>query len=236
MKALRGSVLVALVLISALVVIASPAFATPNLTASSGNTAVAPFITPQTNTRSLYTGSATNSSLSIAGVDTISCTTSRVSGYASTTHTQVRLTDLTFGTGGSCRAGLGTVVSPISCLADSRTPWFLHVSSIVSGGGARGSATGTVSITTTCTVLIRTLFGDQRVVVDSGQSCRNPAGGGVTYTWDTGTRRSQLVVNCDLIVTLRGVRNESRTATFTGTYDVRPDTARDATLSVTAAS
>jgi hypothetical protein len=240
MKGFRSSVLVALVLVSALVVIASPAFATPNLTASSGTRngetahragAVAPFITPSTSTRSMYTGTgdAPDTRLGLPGLAlTVSCTRSTAQFYASTTHTVLRVSDLTFS--GTCTVNVprGRVdTNPISCVADPNRPWLVHVTAV-----AAGSATGTVNTASTC-VFVVTLNGpSDTLTVDAGQSCRpNAGGGGNAYTNAT----QSLVVTCNLTVTSVGAVRGSFTGTFQGTYTVRPP-AGGSPLTVTSSS
>jgi hypothetical protein len=246
MKAFRGSVLAALVLLSALVVVVSPAFATPNLTASSGNdlplsgahsrAAVAPFITPSTNTRSLYTGLSTDSSFSIPSLGAVlTCREAHVSGYASTTHTQIRLTSVSFGNiadSRNCTSNIGTIdVQPITCTATSRVPWYLHAR--VANAATR-SASGTVNLTSSCTIRMTIGGAAQVISVDANQSCRVGARStGVFYTW---TAPPSILVDCEVQSTLRGVVTASAATQFRGTYTIRPDTRRDATLTVTATS
>jgi hypothetical protein len=244
MKSLRNSsILIALILASALVVVASPAFATPNLTASSGadtplsgahsRWAVSPFITPSTNTRSLYIGQAGTTQLAVPTLfQTVSCTTSTAAVYASTTHTQLRVTSLSFGDrGGRCTVSGGGRVDnrpDITCTATSARPWYIHARTV---DAPNQSATGTVSLTSTCVVrLSGTLFGAVVITVDANQSCA----GTNTYTWAGAT--GSLVVNCSVRATLSGGISGSVTTTFNGTYTVRPDTRTDAKLTVTAGS
>jgi hypothetical protein len=251
MRSIRRSALVALVLVSALVVVASPAFATPNLTASSGNRspvppnthspdAVAPFITPSTNTRSLYTAYSTDSQFVLAALGvTLSCVDSNVSGYATITHTQFRLTSISFGNGRDPRnctvRPAGTVdVQPITCTATSRDPWFFHVRAS-EDTLLRRSASGTINTTSSCTV--RTTIGGtaDAISVDANQSCRpGPSGIAVLYTWAGG--RESLVIDCVFVVTISGGVRLSTTANFRGTYTIRPDTRTDASLTVTSSS
>jgi hypothetical protein len=146
MKAIRLGALVALLLITAAVVLASPAFATPNITASSGTVngesahragAVAPFITPSGDTiRSSITFTGTGSSFRI-GSFSVTCVVTG-SGYVTVTHTQVRITTISF-TG--CTDTFGGRPTVDSSCANSVTPWFLHVKTLNAG-----SSTGTVNI------------------------------------------------------------------------------------------
>ncbi len=253
MRRLKGGVIAALVLVSALVVVASPAFATPNITASSGTRsgdihrdgAVSPFITPSTNTRSQITARSTNSRFSLPSLGTtLACRTSSVSGYASTTHTQLRLTSVSFGDdqnpgASNCTATGGTLAEPITCTATSARPWFLHVKNIISGGGARGSASGTVNLTSSCVVTVRLAgLGTQQVTVDANQSCIGGAATDNTYTWDTTSSpvRSSLSVRCRLRVTIQPINITTTGSLFEGDYTARPDTVRDPVPSVTLAS
>ena len=194
----RNGVLVALVLASALAVVVSPAFATPNITASSGTRsadiqragAVTPFITPSTNTRSEYSGVApgTRPSLTVPAVGAVECDTSNVSGYASTTHTQIRITSVTFSRNcrvadrpGGSRIGKSLDTPNISCAVDSFTPWFVHVRDV----RANSSSSGTVNLVPSsmgggrvevCTVRI-TVGGSIVISVDPNQSCRKRGSG-----------------------------------------------------------
>ncbi len=240
-KALKVVVLVGLVGSSVLVV-GSPAFATPNLTASSGNAPVAPFITPSTSTRSQVTVRSTDPRVSLPSLGvTMTCRTSSVSGYSSTTHTQLRLTSLSFGddqtpAANSCILNSGSVVEPITCTATSARSWSLHVRSIISGGGARGSASMTVNLTSGCVLTMRLPIGTQQVTIDPNQSCVGAAATDNTYTWDTSTRVGSLSIRCRLRVTIQPINITAIASTFEGAYTVRSDTARDVLLSVTAGS
>jgi hypothetical protein len=236
MGLLRGAVLAALVLASASILIGSPAFATPNLTASSGTRAVSPFITPSTNTTSLYTAASTDSQLVLPALgSTVSCRTASVSAYASTTHTQLRLVSVIFGNGSDCSVSpAGTVEEqPINCTATSANPWLLHIRSLPGGT----SAAGTPNVTSSCRIIELHLGTRTPVTIDANQLCRTNAGAGNNeYTWDVRTGRGSLVVNCTVTVTIVGAIRTSTTSTFTGTYTVRPDTRRDTNLVVTARS
>jgi hypothetical protein len=252
MRRLKHSVIVVLVLISALAAIVSPAFATPNLTASSGNgeqrphstDAIAPFITPSTNTRSLYTGFSSTLTIGITAVNlTISCTTATISGYVSITHTQLRITSMSFGDrGGSCVATpAGTVDDhPIICTTSSEHPWYLHIKAV---DAARRSASGTMNITGGDTGVSGCYFrhtintGNSSLIsIEPNQSCRpTVTGGATTYTW-TGITGS-LTLNCSAIATVRFFLNAVAAPTsIRGTYTLRPDTSRDGVLTVTPAS
>ena len=231
MRTLKSGALVALVLVSALVVIGSPAFATPNITASSGTRAVSPFITPIGSTRSQSTAQAGSTSLSIAALGaSVTCDRAVTSAYVDTTHTQLKITSLSFGTGrvGSCvTTPAGSIDgNQITCTATSTNPWFLHVRSV-----AGNSSTGTVNITSTCRFVATTsALGSLTFTVDANQSCIAGPGAGVRYTSATRV----LDVTCTLTVTVRPLG--SFTANFSGVFNVRPDTRRDAALTVTLAS
>ena len=203
MKGFRSGALMALVLVSALVVVASPAFATPNLTASSGTRnlepahragAVSPFITPSMNTRSEVTAYSTDSQLSLPSLgSTVRCETSNVSGYVSITHTQLRITSATFSRNCTVVPAGRVDNQPISCDANSIRPWHLHVRDVRAGN----SASGTVNLTSSCIVIVTISGTTSTITIDGNQSCR-PTGTqtGVVYTW---TRAPEMLdVTCTL--------------------------------------
>ncbi len=241
MKSLRGGVLVALVLISALVVIASPAFATPNLTSSTGTLPVSPFLTPTSASTSSSTFRGVSTSLAIPALGlAVTCRQSWGSGYVdAATHTNFRITSLSFN-GCTVDGGLGTVDNngTITCDASTRVPWLLTAKTV---DAARRSASGGISIpggSTGCRFRVTSAtFGSISFLIDPGQSCL-PAARGTpnVYTW--AARPAALQVTCAIRVTTTGG------LIFTGTgnygavapYTVRPDTARDAVISVTAVS
>jgi hypothetical protein len=236
MRWLRSSGIVALACLSALVVVGPPAFATPNITASSGTSPVSPFITPIGNTRSASTARSTDSAFSLPSIGvTMSCTTSTVSGYVDTTHTQLRLTSVSFGGGDArrnCRVTpAGTIDNrpDITCTATSANPWFLHVKNT---NAATRSSSGTINPTSACTILMTFGGVPTTIVVDANQSCRTNVGGGNNYT--QATRRLSII--CSVLTTIRGATRASTTSTFAGNYNVTPDTRRDGLLTVTAAS
>jgi hypothetical protein len=248
MKKHKSVVLVALMLISAMVVVAAPAFATPNLTASSGSdatrphsrAAVAPFITPSTNTRSQFTGIARPAQIIIPQLGaTISCDRSNLSGYVSTTHTQLRITSMTFSDNCSITPpspGSPVTNQPVSCRADSVTPWFWHVRGVTNTPAVR-SASGTINIpageTCTFTVLLG-VAGFQSISIDPNQSCRASANTvGVTYTFSR--IPAVLDVTCQLVVTAQPLR-VTFFVTMSARYTLVPDTARDGSLTVTSSS
>ncbi len=253
-KVLRIGVLVGLALSSVLVV-GSPAFATPNITASSGSDgrrphdggAVAPFVTPSTNTRSQATIRSTDSRWALPSLGTtLACRTSSISGYSSTTHTQLRLTSVSFGddqtpAASNCTMTGGSLQEPITCTATSARPWFLHVRSIVSTSGERpsairGSAAMTMNFTSACVMTWRLPIGTQQVSIDANQSCFGSAATDITYTWTTSTRVGSLSIRCRFRVTIQPINITTPNSIFEGTYTVRSDTSRDPLLSVTAAS
>ena len=232
----RATLIVALALVSALIAVASPAFATPNLTASSGTRAVSPFITPIGNTRSLSIGSSTDSQFALPSLGvTVSCTTSTVAGYVdAATRTQIRVTSISFGDrGGRCRVSpSGTVDNrpDITCTATSANPWFLHTRNLPSAT----SAGGTINPTSSCVVRVTVIGISATVTLDARQSCRANAGAGNNeYTWNRVTRVNSLVVNCALTTTVSNPRS-SPSSTLRGTYTVRPVTSGDAQMTVTA--
>jgi hypothetical protein len=148
MKTLRSGVLVALVLVSAVVVVASPAFATPNLTSSTSsragrpdNGAVSPFITPigTTTTNSIEVndryGSGSGSSFTARNAlritVSLTCSSLEVRGFAGVTHTQLTISRIDFNECKSDQTGDGATVT-------TRPNYFLHVTSqpaASSGGG-----------------------------------------------------------------------------------------------------
>ncbi len=239
MKSLRGGVLVALVLISALVVIASPAFATPNLTSSTGTRPVSPFITPTSLSTSSSTFRAAGISLSIPALGlALTCRQSWGSGYTdAATHTNFRITSLSFN-GCTVDGGLGTFDNngTITCDATTRVPWLLTAKTV---DAARRSASGSISIpasSTGCRFRVTSAtFGSISFLIDPGQSCL-PAARGTpnTYTW--GTVPPTLQITCSARLTTTGGLVFTGTSNYAVRYTVRPDTARDATMTVTAVS
>jgi hypothetical protein len=97
MKAIRSGLLAALVLVTAVVVIASPAFATPNITASSGTRAVSPFFTPIGSTTSASAGFSTDFRFNFDGTFSVTCRRAIAWFYVPATHTQGLVTSLRFG-------------------------------------------------------------------------------------------------------------------------------------------
>ena len=149
MRFLRKSVLLTLVLVSALVISGSPAFATPNITSSSGATPVTPFFTPSTNTRSQYTGRSVNARFRIPVFGDVTCAMAEISAYASTTHTQLRLTLVSFRNCVSAFGGATVDGGGFTCQATSDNPWFLHAR--VTDG--RSTMT-TINLTSACFIII----------------------------------------------------------------------------------
>jgi hypothetical protein len=224
--------LIAVGLVSAIVMLASPAFATPNITASSGTSAVAPFVTPITSTTSQWTGRSTNFTLTIPAISsTTTCRTAVMSSYIPTTHTQERVTSLVFGDGtaGNCPVTLagmnGTVDgNQIVCPATSANPWFLHYNQIV-----RMSAVGTLNATSECRYTFTVTGASCIIAIDAGQSIP------VVDTWPS----RSLTVSGNVRVTIRNRINCLLAMTTIGTiavtYTYRLGTARD-TISFTTAS
>ena len=227
MKAWRSGILVVLVLISAGVLVSSPAFATPNLTASSGNRPVAPFITPLGNTRDSSSRgvvvSPETARLTLGGTN-ISCRTANAIGYVTVTNTQLRLTSMKFGDGrgGTCTISTGGTIDNDMIIggASSINPWHLHVRS---NDAANRSAAGTINISTSFSFSAT----NGGVSCDFTVSARQSVA--VTYTYGT----TSLVVDGTLTVGVRGVTNPLRlcpasgAGSFRATYTVRPDTTRD---------
>ena len=228
MKVFKLSVLVIFVLMAALAVLARPAFATPRLTASTGSSPVAPFITPIGNTTtSTVSGSSSDSRFSSTApfgvIVTISCTDSRTTGYVPTTHTRANVTSLTFTT---CRSSIGGNVT-FTTTASSASPWLLHVRS---GPDGAGSSTGTIEIPAGGRANIR-IDNPRCTITITPQSIENSftnantsmftADGGVAFTLAAGDS---------------ALCPSARTpATLSGTYTLRPATARD-DIRITAAS
>jgi hypothetical protein len=133
MKALRRGVLGALLLTSAVVVVAAPAFATPRLTTSTANVpdggAVSPFWTPigstTSNSVTITHTSAARRGLSISGLNasgllvTATCRTTNATAFAGLTHTRLTVSSLSFT--GCTVDGLGLAVT-----VTTRPPYFLH--------------------------------------------------------------------------------------------------------------
>jgi hypothetical protein len=246
MKVAKGIISPALTLVAAAVVVVSPAFATPQITASSGSRAVSPFITPvqarSPAQNSESTALSTNSRLGIPALGAnFRCSESHVSGYVDTaTHTQVRLTSMSFGNNvpGSCRIDpIGGAIpgTLVTCTATTRNPWMLHVRTIDSATSSRGS----VNLTSACTFVMNVGTSICRVTFAGGQSL-SP----VTYTWAVATRRLTISeVGSTFRVTIVDGGGASRctlagsfAASFTGDYTITPDTRSDAVLTVTAGS
>ncbi len=238
MKSLRTGIVASLVLMSALAMVSVPAFATPNLTASSGTAAVAPFFTPISNSNSQRTFRGANVSIAVPALAvTITCRESWGSGYADTTHTNFRYTSHSFN-GCTIDVGGGTVDNngTITCGATTVAPWLLTISSV---NAATRSAVGSLSIpangagVTACSFTFTRSGSSYTVTVNRGQSCLPGARGSPnTYTWAT----SRVQMTCSLSVTIVGAIVVTTTATYSSGYTLRPDTARDGTLVVTAAS
>ena len=234
MKVMKAGVLIALVLVSAVVVVASPAFATPNITASSGTRAVAPFITPLGNTTtSSITAPSTDSSFATRARDgrtpaTLTCRDTRSSGYVDTsTHTQGRITRLDFT---NCRSDeLGAGVS-VTTTASSANPFFLHVRS---GPDANGNSTGTFNIPTNGSITVTvTVFGIRACSFSVGpQSVRVTFNNTTTILTvnDSTIRFSNTTAIND------SCPDDRLLARQTGTFNLRADTTRD-DIRVTAAS
>jgi hypothetical protein len=246
MKSVRNSLLAMLMLAAAAAVAASPAFATPNLTASSGNNtplsgphsraAVAPYITESTGSNSLFTGVSSDAQVILPSLGvTVRCREAHISGYASTTHTQVRLTSVSFGNvadASNCTSSAGTVdVQPITCTATTQNPWYLHFRAV--NAGAR-SASGTINLTSSCTIRMTVLASALVVSFDGNQSCRaGPRGMGIVYTWNPSP---SLLVDCEMVATFRGTINLSSTIQLRATYTLRPDTRFHPIITVTSSS
>jgi hypothetical protein len=170
MKSLRHGILLALVLVGTAVAVAAPAFATPNLTASSGTGPVAPFITPMGNTRNSSSDAISTNFRYTIGTIAFQCRTASLAGYVTTTHTQMRITSARFGDGrgGTCTSNIGLGIDGDSIAGSSSArPWHLHFSQI---GAGNSSGTGTLNLST-ATSFTLTLGGIQcEVTWPAGQS------------------------------------------------------------------
>ncbi len=228
MTLFRKSVLVAIVVLLTVAVIASPVFATPNITASSGTAPVTPFFTPVTSTRSQFRGTSANVVLTVPGVYRITCRDSLISGYASTTHTQLRLTEVSFRVCASSIAGSTVDGGGTICPATSGSPWFLHARST----DPRSSVT-TVNLTSACFFIV-TLNDARR----SSCTTRLDVGSSIASTYTSGA--TTLAINGAVSATVFGgscpIPPRSVVATLTGTYTFTPDTARDGRLNITGGS
>jgi hypothetical protein len=246
MNALRSSMLVVVVLVSVAAVVVAPAFATPQITASSGTRAVSPFITPvqarSPAQNSESTAVSTNLRIGFAALGiNIVCNEAHFSGYVDTaTHTQLRMTSVSFGnrTAGSCRVDPlgGTITNTtITCTATTRAPWSLHIRTIDSATSSRGS----INLTSACTFVMNIGTARCRLTMAPGQSM-SP----VTYTSAAATRRLTISeTGSTLRVTIvdnGGASRCSLTGSFasniTGDYALTPDTRTDTVLAVTAGS
>jgi hypothetical protein len=228
MKAMRSSALVALVLLTALVVVVAPAFATPNITASSGTRAVSPFITPIGSTTSLSTARGTNLTIAVPALgSTVSCDQATVSGYVDTTHTQMKIISMSFGTGraGSCTVRpAGTVDgNRFTCTATSANPGFFHAKTV---NAAARSSSGSWNLTSSCSIFITILGRSYDITIDAQQSC----------SYMETFPPSSFVLSCRLVATITGALSASITIDFTLRITARPDTVADASMTVTAAS
>jgi hypothetical protein len=211
---------------------------------------VSPFITPITSSTSSFTAQTLDDTrLNIDALGGfVRCRTAIASGYVDTTHTQARITSLSFGdTNGdaltNCSVGgpaAGTVdTDGITCTATTRAPWLLHVRA--ADNRRTDSWTGTINTTSSCTFIITGAIGSCRISVDAGQSIP------VRYT---NTRsRIELSTAADrassLTVTITNISGclippGSYTATFVGIYTITTDTPTDRRLgrtpTITAAS
>jgi hypothetical protein len=230
MRTLRAVALLALLLISVTVVIASPAFATPNATASSGTRVAQPFITPLGSTSSMSTLLSTDLSLAIGGA-VISCRTTHISAYVPATHTQSLITSFTIGNGagGTClvtHRGFGGTVDQNSIrepTLSSTRPAVLHFTTILAGT----SDTGTLNLSGAITFTYTFAFTSCNLTIPI-QSIRS------TETWTT---RSYVFNDRTVVTTIVGaVCPASGNATLTAIFTERHDTVRDGNLRSTTAS
>ena len=246
MKIARNGMLVVVILVSAAVIV-SPAFATPNITASSGTRAVAPFITPiGDSARSNIVGTSTDLRYASAGGAAMRCRNSIIGGFIGSTHTQITITSAVFGNGavGNCditSAGFSGVVrgggglasagtlDSISGTATTTRPWFLHFRRGPDGGG---SSVGTMNMPSGASSAFSstdTVFGLVCQYTFAAQS--------VDVTYTNATRL--LVISDSTVLYTETSGNSgcsaSGNARLNATFALRAATARDA-LTVTAGS
>jgi hypothetical protein len=152
--------LLALLLVSAVIVVVSPAFATPKLTTSTGTRpdggAVSPYFTPIGSATSSitinqsYGGSRRGSSFvgrdKDANVVGFTCDEVRGSGHVLATHTRLRITSLAFG---RCTVDGQPASLSVTFSANATTPCFLHLRR-----GTAPSWEGTLELTRTCTITV----------------------------------------------------------------------------------
>jgi hypothetical protein len=230
MKSLKGAVLLALVLVSALVVVASPAFATPRLTSSTGtaarpdNGAVSPFITPIGDTvRSSINATSPRSDFSaliIGGLATYTITcSSRGTAYVGVTHTQAILTSLVFET---CRDSLNGSPRVSTTVSSPDHPWFLHVRA---AAGAN-SWDGTVNIPagSTASIITRPIGQDCRITVGPQSVRLRDTDRAATRTIEVSDRTVRFSLDAG---STSGCPDPARTATQSGTYTLTPTTPAD---------
>ncbi len=213
MRLVRPGVLFALVLVGTVAVIATPAFATPNITASSGTRPVTPFITPMGNTRdSSSRASSIDFTLSFGGAS-LACRTAGLTGYVAITHTQLRVTSLLFGDGrgATCTGTGGMTVDGDSIVsgASSANPWHLHLKT---NNAPTRSATGTLNSSSIFSFTLTVGGGSSCIVTVAG-----PQSLPVTYTYTT----TSLVLNGSLPVVVMGVTDPLRLCPAGGTWTVR---------------
>jgi hypothetical protein len=152
MKAFRRLALVALVLVSAVVVVASPAFATPRLTSSTGTRpdggASTPYITPigDTLTRSITItfssrpGARAGSSLTMRTLggltDGLTCIRLTISGWVTTTHTTISIDSISFL---GCREdNVGLRIDIVVNHSSSSNPYFIHFTGVPAANSTTG--------------------------------------------------------------------------------------------------
>ena len=226
MKICKTGILVVLLLVTALATVAVPAFATPFFTISTGSRPVSPFYTPIGNTTtSTISGSSSDWRFSSAAplgvVVTISCTDSKMTGYVPITHTNGNVTSLTIAT---CRSSIGGRVT-VTTTASSARPWFLHMSTV-----RLGSSEGVLEIPPGGSANIRT--DSPRCTITVGPQSIDDS--------FTNANTSLVVNDTSMAFTLAAGDSflcpiPGTPATQTGTYTLRPATARD-DLRVTATS
>jgi hypothetical protein len=229
-RSLKSGLLVALVLMSAVVVIASPAFATPNLTDSSGTRPVAPFITPIGNTTDSSVAATEDGTSRFTAFSTllgsnivVSCA-STAQGHVLATHTRAVIDTLRFD---SCRTSVGGTVVVRTNADSTRCPFFLHVARRNAGAT---SWDGTFNIPTCGSITIE--ITGLPLGASCGISLTVPQSIRGTDTDVVATRATSLSI-FDTTVQFRrtagtvGCVDDRRTATQQGLYTLAAVTTRD---------
>jgi hypothetical protein len=240
MKIIKASMLLLLILVSAAIVLASPVFATPNITASSGSRPVSPFFTPSIFAspapNGMFTGAAPSARFGFpTHTFTVSCAAS-LSGYVNSfTHTQIRLTSALLGSATGCISTppRSETIPQFTCTVTTRDPWLFHARAI----DAFGSAVGSINLTSACTFVMNFGTASCRVTIASGQSIS-------PVSYSPSMRRLGLSeTGRTLIGTMVDNRGATRCAfvgssavSLVGTYTFNPDTPLEPPWTITSAS